>query len=253
MSAARLVWELAGRPDVDGATGAMVREHRAVCVMCGRTGDRTAPANRAMGANFTDQYLYTRPDSVDVCVGCLWCCAGKPPKSLRMWTICAAPGRDLPPNAAKAWLPSRPGLCLTSRGNPAPVIDLLLHPPETDWVCSVALSGQKHVVPYARVNRGRTGWTVRLENTDVSADSDTWATVLAATATLRAAGHSGDDVLAGQPTLAKIATLEDLEWWRHWSAPLTDHTGSPLLTLALWCLTTGGKDKRGTILDHAHT
>jgi hypothetical protein len=242
-SAAVLVWELAGRP-APIASIAKLLSGPGLCVMCGRHDPSTAPASRALGSNFTDHDLYTRGDADRVCPACLWCCSGKPPASMRMWTVVAAPGLVLPQSHEKAFVTGA-GLCLTNRADPGPVIGMLSRPPPGEWVVSVATSGQKHVVPYARVNRGRGVWTVRLENTNVTSDPDEWSTVLTHAASLRAAGHHPDAVLTGDPSMAAIRTAGDLAWWRSHAGPLARYRHAPLLTLALWCLT------KGTIPDHA--
>ncbi|GAA3878424.1 hypothetical protein GCM10022243_48910 [Saccharothrix violaceirubra] len=245
-SPTRLVWGLAGHPEPTGAVANLFADRPGMCVMCGLSADRTADAARATGANFTDQYLYRRPDSDRICPACVWCCSGKPPATLRMWTVVAAIGATLPDNHPKCWLPSQPGLCLTNRAAPGVVADILAAPPEGAWLVTVATSGQKHVLPYGKVNHGGPEWTVRMENTTITSNAPTWRRVLGHAATLRAARHTGDDLAAGRPTLAAIRTADDLDTWNHHHAGLADHVGSPLLDLALWCLT------KETIHDHAH-
>ena len=230
-----LVWELAGRPETPAAH--LHTDGAAVCVMCGRHITRSAPAAKAIGNNFTDQYLYRRPDSDRICAACTWCCSGKPPATLRMWSIVAAPGIDLPASQPKAWLRNTPGLCLTNRADPTPIAGLLLDPPAGEWAATVAISGQKHVVPYSRVNRGRDRWTVRMESTDITADADTWRTVLGHTAALRHAGHGAEAVRDGAPDLRAIKAPTDLDTWRRHRDQLGRHLRSPLLDLALWCCT----------------
>lgn len=235
-TATELVWDLAGRPELTGSTGALLRDEPGICVMCGHEQDRTADARKAVGGNFTDQYLYRRSDSVRVCIACLWCCGGKPPATPRMWSVVAAPGVELPDHHPKCWLPPRPGLCFTNRASTRPVADTLLNPPETPWVVGVATSGQKHVIPYLRVNRGKT-WTVRMENTDITSTSDEWLMVLIAAAALRSLKHSADAIREGRPDLARITTHTDWDAWEAHAEPLKPYVDSPLLELALWCLT----------------
>jgi len=230
-----LVWEAAGCPEPPSQR--LYSAEAAVCVMCGRTVGSTAPATRVIGNNFTDQYLFHRSDSTRICPACAWCCAGKPPASLRMWSVVAAPGLLLPPSHSRAWI-QEPDLCLTNRADPAPIADLLLAPPETEWACTVAVSAQKHVVPYGRVNHGGRGsWTVRMETTDVTADADQWRHVLGHTAALRQDGHSADAVRNGCPDLQAVRTGADLERWRLHADALACYRRAPLLELALWCVT----------------
>lgn len=235
----RLVWTLAGQPDCIPTIAALLSESAATCAVCGEMSDRTADVNRALGANFTDRSMF-RGVGDRVCPACLWCCSGKPPATLRMWTIIAAPG--VPSSQPKAFLQDTPGLCLTSRADTTPVIDTLANPPDGDWLVSVAVSGQKHVLPYAAVNRGSGPWTVRMEATNVTGDPDTWRRVVQAAATLRAAGHRDADILAGSPTIAACKTPDDLDWWAAHADTLRPYAGAPLLTLALWALTKGTTD-----------
>lgn len=236
MSAATvLVWELAGRPAAPSP--GMFTDGAAVCAVCGRDVSASAVAARVLGGNFGDPSLYARPDSTRVCGPCLWCVSGRPPASLRMWSIVASPGGRLPASHERAWLPASPGLCLTNRAATAPVADTLLSPPPGQWLVSVATSGQKHVLPYARVNRGGGPFTVRMETADVTADPGTWRTVLTAAARLRAAGHGAELVREGHPDARAVKTGPDLAAWRATAGPLLPFLRSPVLDLALWCLT----------------
>jgi hypothetical protein len=238
MSATRLVHALAGHPTPEGSAAATLGPHAGTCAVCGLPTDRTASVDRALGANFTNRSMFHDDASDRVCAACLWCCSGKPPATLRMWSIVAAPGHDLGPSHEKAFLQDTPGLLLTNRANPGPIADWLAFPPPTGpWVVSIAVSGQKHVVPYARVNHGRDTWTIRYENTDVTANPEQWAAVHAAAATLRRLGVPADDVLTGTPRYLKTAT--DLAAWREHNTTLTPYHGSPLLALALWTITKG--------------
>lgn len=231
-----LVWDLAGRPDPVPNVAALLADVPDVCALSGDHEARTAPLAKALGANFTDQSLY-RAHSDRVGAGALWCCSGKPPATLRMWSIVAAPGVDLPPSHEKAWIHGATGLHLTNRAATGAIIDTLIAPPDGEWMVTVAVSGQKHVVPYGTVNRGPGAWVVRMETTNVAGDPGQWALVLATAARLRAAGHRADDVRAGSPTMAALKTADDINAWRALADRLAPYTRSPLLDLALWCLT----------------
>lgn len=240
MSAGLLVWETAGRPDP--ASGSLLVDESGVCALCGVEQPRTAPAKKALGGNFTDQYLFRRSDAVRVCAGCLWVCSGKPPATLRMWSVVCTPGLEQPPSHEKAWLRDTPGLCLTNRADPLPVVRLLTNPPDGQWLCTVAVSSQKHVLPYAQVNTGAGRWTVRMENTDVTSTPAEFAAVLEHAAALRKAGHSPECVLTNTPSPAQTRTTAGLDLWREHATALTPYHEGPLLQLALWCLTKGTWD-----------
>lgn len=237
-AACRLVWELAGRPEVAAASVAkLLTDARGVCAICGHVSDRTAVADKALGSNFSDWRHLTRFTGV-VCPACLWCCSGKPPATLRMWSIIAAAGVALPESDPKAWLQGTPGLMLFNRSNPGPLADLLADPPPGDWCASVALSGQKHVLPYTPINQPGTGsWTVRVEDHYVTATPDQWRHVHATALALRRLGVPADDVATGTPRYLK--TRADLDRWSALNAALDGWHSSPLLNLALWTITKG--------------
>lgn len=234
MTAAQtLLWDTAGRPDVPGAKAKLLTDHPAVCTITGEPQDITADVTRALGENFTDHSLWSVP-SGRVGPAALWCCSGKGATSPRTWTWVCTPGRELPDSHPKA--PYRAhGLCLTNRADPRPIIDTLLNPTDSEWVIAVAVSGQKHVLPYARTNRGRQ-WTVRMEDTTITADSDQWAHVFGHVLALRRLGVPGDDIKAGTPG-AYLKTADQVAAWRHHSTALATHAGAPITDLALWCAT----------------
>ena len=232
--ATRIVYERAGSPDITAASTAKhLKDHPAVCAICGHREPVTADFDRALGKNFSDRSLLEGGTS-RVCKACLWCCSGKPPATLRMWTI-IADGQPCRTHE-KAFLQDTPGLSLINRGNPQPLVDLLRDPPDEPWVASVSLSGQKHVLPYTRVNHGR-AWVVRIEDTQVAATSDEWATVHDAAMELRRMGIPAEAVREGRPVLIK--TADQLATWRAVNQLLTGWHRSPLLDLALWTITKG--------------
>lgn len=235
--APRFVWDLAGRPPAP--PGPAYTPGPAVCAMCGHTAQDTAPAAKALGGNFTDPACYNQPASTRICAPCAWCCAGRPPETIRGWSVIAAPGATLDASQPKAWalVHDRPGLCVTNRANPMPVARILAGPPPGPWAVTVAVSGQKHTLPYTRVNHGPGPWTVRMETTDVTADPAQFRTVLAHAARLRAAGHSAEHVRDTAPDMRAVKTRDDLDRARTHLGALAAFARSPLLDLALWCLT----------------
>lgn len=243
----RWLWELAGRPEPrDESAAAKLADHPAVCRMCGEHADRTATVKAALGDNWTDQTVWRDQSSNRVCTGCVWVCSGKGKTSLRTWTVVAATGMVLPDPPETCTIPTGSDWSLTNRGNPRPVLDVLLDPPPGgQWLVSVATSGQKHLLPYATVNHGGDdAWTVRLESTNVTSTAGEFAGVLQAAATLRVRGHRGDDIRTGTPTMSAIKSGIDADTWKTVADRLAAYAGSPLLDLALWCLT------KETIHDH---
>lgn len=232
-SAQLLIWETAGRPEVEGAKGKLLKPYPDMCSITGEQEELTADARRALGENFTDQSLW-QAHTGRVGQPALWCCSGKGRLSPRMWSWVCAPGEDLPDSVDKAPI-HVPGLCQTNRGNTRPVIDILLNPPSGEWVVCIAVSGQKHVLPYAVTNRGSGEWSVRMEDTTITATPTQWKTVFGLCLALRRLGVPADDITAGRP--AYITTRDDLDRWRLLASLLDPYRTSPLVQLALWCIT----------------
>lgn len=234
MTAAQtLLWETAGQPPVPGAKAKLLKPHPAVCAITGEQVEVSADATKALGENFTDHTLWNSP-SGRVGHAALWCCSGKGALSPRTWTWVCAPGVDLPPSHEKAPY-SAPGLCLTNRANTRPVIDILAAPPPGEWVCAVAVSGQKHVLPYAATNRGSGRWRVRMEDTTIGSTPAEFRRVFGLVVALRRLGVPADAIKTGTP--ANIKTPAALEKWRQLSGELSPWASSPLTDLALWCAT----------------
>jgi hypothetical protein len=236
-----LIHHLAGEPDPVASMAKLLTDTPGVCTICARRVPRTADAGKALGTNFTDRSMYRATTSL-VCPACLWCCSGKPPATLRMWTVVAVPGQTLPASNPKAWLQDTPGLYLGARGDTtgALVDSILTAPPAGPWHVSVAVSGQKHVVPYSDINHGGGRWAVRVETVTVTGTPDEWVHVRGHALALRRLGVPADDVLTGTPRYLK--TPADLAAWRSHSHQLVPWLGSPMLHLALWTITKGALD-----------
>jgi hypothetical protein len=232
-SGPRLVWELAGRPSVAVASVAeLFADVEAPCALCGSVESRTAPTGKAVGGNFTDQYLLARPDSSRICEGCVWVCSGKPPATVRMWTVVARPDLPAPPSHPKAVLPSGSHVHYTARNDMRWVAATLCDPPAGPWLVSVAESGQKHHAPYARVNHGAGRWTVRMDQVDVVALPGQFADVLARVVALRRVGFTSGEIETGAPSVVHLSAPGGLDLWRAHGQPLAPYRRSPLLHLA---------------------
>jgi len=186
------------------------------------------------GANFTDHNMLRDFSSGFVCVPCAWVMSGRGTQGFRLWSVICRTDRELPPSHEKADKLG-PHIQLTTRGDLSAAVELLLDPPDSEWVVSIAISGQKHVVPYAWANRGST-WTVRMEGIDVVSDSVTFARVLFHAASLRSLGFTADEILSGVPSVHRI-TAEIFPLWTYHADALRRHRGGALLDLALVCIT----------------
>ncbi len=67
MKAPRLIHQMVGEPPVEGSAAKAFSEPPELCAMCGQISQRTAPADKVLGANFTDRGLFTAPHSTRVC------------------------------------------------------------------------------------------------------------------------------------------------------------------------------------------
>jgi len=233
VSATQLIWRLAGHPSPAAASSAShLTAHPARCSACGHQDDVTATADKFLGPNFADRGLLRFPSS-RVCRACAWCLSGRPPSTLRLWTVIASSERRYPSHP-KAWL-QVPGLTLTNRANPGPVATLLADPPSGEWVCAVSISGQRHIVPFAPVNHGPGKWVVMLEQAPIAADPQTWRYVHSHVLALRRLGIPADAISSREPRF--IRTTESLAQWRDHDAALNGWHSSPLVQLALWTIT----------------
>lgn len=229
--ASHLLWEVAGRPDcpkrVRPCPGGM-------CCVCGEPCDEGVTVKDHFGANFTDHNMLRDFSSGFVCIPCAWVMSGRGTQGFRLWSVICRTDRELPPSHEKA---DKLGthIQLTTRGDLSAAVELLLEPPESEWVVTVSTSGQKHILPYAWTNRGRR-WTVRLEGIDVVSDSDTFAHVLFHAASLRAFGFTAEEILSGKPSVHRITPESFPHWLKHTEA-LKTHRGGPILDLALICIT----------------
>ena len=227
-----MVWELAGRPRRESLRSEQVP---AVCAMCGQYADETVHTRHTIGGkSFTDQYLLARPDSDRTCYGCAWCCTGKGMDQIRMWTIVARTDRVLPPSNPKAIFAS-PHVHFTSRADMRMVVETLADPPDGPWLVAVAESGQKHTVPYARVNHGAGRWTVRMDAADITATPAQFRCVFGHAVRLRAAGFTAAEIEELAPSVHRL-TPEVLPVWRHHAAELEPYRGSGLLHLAVFMI-----------------
>lgn len=233
-SAQQLIYDTVGCPPIEGSKGKLLKPEPGICSITGEPQEITADARRALGENFTDHSLW-RAHTGRVGPAALWCCSGKGALSPRMWSWVCAPGVGLPDSVEKApW--HVPGLCQTNRSNTRPIIDLLIHPPAGEWVMCIATSGQKHVLPYATTNHGGGTSTIRMEDTNITIKHTQFRNVFEATLTLRRMGVTAENIKNEAPGNA-IKTHDQLENWRHASQRIEHLRTSPLVDLALWCIT----------------
>lgn len=217
------------------------------CLVCGYAYPTVVPAKKAIPRTDTDGLNFRGVGSDVVCTACAWCSEGRPPDTLRMWSIVwRADGLEAPSTfvdyinekmAEKdkwysvAWLIDSPGLALVNRSDMTPLIDTLIDPPDSPWFACVADSGQIHTVRFARMNAGPR-WTIRFEREDVSCHADDFAETLWRVACLRQAGFTHDEILSGRPEPRRLVDPEAFDAWTTHTEPLASWRGSAVLELA---------------------
>lgn len=233
--ACRMIWDLADRPD-PGKPG-----KPGTCAHCGHYG----PVYGTLGDNFTDYRMLAHPNEPGLCDACAWVFAGRPPATLRMWSVVARVDQpaplvtfDKPPYVGGKYLQ------LTNRRDLTWLAGTLADPPDGPWLVAVAESGQKHTAPFTPINHGRLQWTVRVDGSDVTSDPHEWATILAHTAALRATrpaqGKKKQDlpwfsataIETGQPPIVGLDSEALDRWHHHHTTHLAPYVGSGLLHLA---------------------
>lgn len=161
MTAARDVFRVAGSPPQEGC-----EDVAAACVVCARDWSRTHAYKRWQGASFTDQNkLMGHGLSDRICEPCVYA---------HSWT---APPGYLPATDGKrgvnlrlfSHLYDERGYVFANKGSKPVIREWLRGPKRGAWWAAIADSGQKHVLPWARVNtaRMRGNGIVRFEQRDI--------------------------------------------------------------------------------------
>jgi len=198
------------------------------------------PRKIGLPASFTNYDMLKAPAAPAVCVACAWAMAGKPPDTLRMWSIVYLPGIGEAPCVHQGPDLGLHAIALRA-GDLVHVLRLLCNPPSQPWGCAIADSGKLHVLPYARLNNG-TRWTVRFEAVDVSSDASTFREVVAATAALLRAGYPRSHIAACDTNPAMLNKCGGVLIWHDNVLILKTKGRGGVGTLALFLL---GQSARG--------
>lgn len=120
-------------------------EHDGRCWICADPMQRGVPVEKWQGANFTGQNRVRLPTATHVCEACVWCMAGRPPDTLRMYSHLYEAGE--------------PATYLRlNKGDKPAMREFLARRHGGLWFAAIADSGQKHVIPWAPLNGpGRAG------------------------------------------------------------------------------------------------
>lgn len=183
--------------------------------------------------SFTDQDQALVRSSAVVCCGCAWAMTGRPPDTLRLWSVAwAEEPRSWPANHASA--PALgPSIHLQNKADPSGFRALLLDPPTTGrWICAVADSGQIHTTPFAPVNYGAERFGVRFERVTVWTSRAEYGALDAAMAELLSAGFWKSDIES--PSAFRLAEPGALPLWLKHRELLGRYRGGPLFDLVLF-------------------
>lgn len=213
---------IAGAPVVDG-----VEEHTARCVVCGYESTRTLNYRTWQGRDFTDQNKMRGHGLSDrLCEACAWAHSWVTPP-------------DKPPNApgqkglnlrlfSHFWS-ERTGYVSMNKAQKPAIRDWLRARVDGErWWATIADSGQKHTIPWAREQRKARG-IIRFEERDVVIGE--WSLVDAMTEALTA-GVTKDEITTGQYT-ARAWQLAETHV-RELMRLAERHDGSGWWSLCIW-------------------
>jgi len=187
MTPSEVVWRASGSPAISVCRALDVPT---VCYVCGGLATRGQGCKEWMGGSFTSQTVVRAPWSLWVCEPCVFVMSrtspvpGRPPK----------PGKSLGGNFrnySHLWCEAA-GYSNASKGEKPLILSFLRAPKRGRWFAAIADSGQKHVLPFARMGG------VRFEEADVALPRDAagWAVVDDLSALLTA-GATKDEIARG--------------------------------------------------------
>ena len=220
MPATQMLYQAAGSPsvpDLEPASGA--------CWLCGSDlGGTGVPRESAIKDTFTDHDKCASPRSTHLCRACVFCFSERVP-----W-----PGRDKLQRMRNyshfviggQWLP-------LSKGDKAQMREILLAPPEDEWLGVVAESGQKHLIFRAPVALGASRCAIQFEEQQLAYAPRDLARELEVIETLYQAGFSKAEIETGDYNQARMLKA-GLRVWRAAERQAQPWRGSVLFRLALF-------------------
>jgi hypothetical protein len=160
---------------------------------------------------------------------------GRPPDTLRLWSLVWAPGMDHPDNHPKApWLGK--DIFLQNKADPSHFVSVLSAPPVGKWACAIADTGKIHVVPFAVLNTGNGPWCVRFERADVRSTPAVFRALCATVTELLTVNISKQSIARGDMTVAQWRDpVKRQKWTRHYPDIEPMH-GRDVLRLVLFLL-----------------
>lgn len=211
MTACQLIWHSAGcpRPPKKTTTGG------GQCYICGHQCDEEHVSTKLIcGPNYTNHASARIPWSPCVCVPCAWVMSGRPPDTLRMWSVVYRDDGRVYPSDPKA--PEIDNTHLASRSETMGLLDTLLSPPDKGkWFVAITTSGKIHTLPFTPVNNGQDTWSVRFERETITSSITEIAHVIRHTTELLSVGYSRGEVERLDPHPAKVAKHGISHWKKH--------------------------------------
>ena len=219
------------------------------CWWCASPVTEAARLGDVLTDSFTDHDQALIPSSPWLCAACTWAMTGRPPDTLRLWSVmwCEDFERAFE-LLALAWTSEPLKIKWSANHEAAPDLGLKVHlhnkantvafrsllrsPPAGRWLCSIADSGQIHTLPFATVNRGAGRYAVRFERVTVYATPEQYRTIDDSISRLMAAGFSKQDI-ADQPFPSRLLKC-GVDLWRAEQQVLCPFRGAPLFDLALF-------------------
>ncbi len=231
-SATQMLWISAGQPK--SIKGKPV-ETNEPCALCGFRSSRMVTFKSAIShASFSGYAELAEPTSSAICEACSWALEGKPPNTLRMWSIVCAD--DLVDSVREKGAPDfGPDVHVLNKHNLDPVLSILLDPPSGRWFCALADSGKIHVVPYCKVNAGRGRWSVQLERETIWGTPDRFKKIVHHVASLLDAGFAKRDISGRSPPIKRLAEI-GIDLWRQHIIALGPGRGGQLERTAIFLL-----------------
>jgi len=227
--ACNLLWRAAGRPDPRRKTFAAQGQ----CYWCAdRIDGQACKVDDVITDSFTDQDQAFARSSQWLCIACAWAMTGRPPDTLRMWSLAyREDGATMPAHhEACSVLPALSNVTAQNKADPSVFRGMLRSPPSIgQWFVSIADSGQVHVLPFAPVNSGSGRYGVRFERNTVWAYPADYVRVDDAYGALMAAGFSKGEIESGEPYVSRISA-NGSAWSRHFPT-IRPHLNSGLLGL----------------------
>jgi len=194
----------------------------------------------AFASGFGDYETLLHPESSAVCVPCAWSLGSKPPLTFRLWSLVHRSDREMGPSNPKCYL-HHPALHATAKNDVREIVSILLEPPPdgSPWFVTIAASGQKHTLPFARLNVSspwRGGWVVRFESEYIHSSRWEFARLLYHASALFILGCSREEIADGRPSVSTCARA-GVSAMRPHIAHLANMRQSPVLRLVSFLLT----------------